>query len=80
PTYVKDGNTITFTDLAGLTLFRYVPGTYGSPSVIKNAPGSKFIRPAEVQNNTIELTGLTGKYTFLVEYDDMSQNIINLVF
>ena len=80
PTYVKDGNTITFTDLAGLTLFRYVPGTYGSPSVIKNAPGSKFIRPADVQNNTIELTGLTGKYTFLVEYDDMSQNIINLVF
>lgn len=80
PVYEVNGSSVTFTGLDGLSLFRYAPGAFKTATGIKNAEGSQFIRPADVQNETVTLTGLSGKYTFLIQYIENSSNIITVDF
>ncbi|MDD6265003.1 MAG: glycosyl hydrolase family 18 protein [Clostridia bacterium] len=80
PTYVKNGNEITFTALEDVKVFRYAPGSYSTAAEVKGAAGSRYLRPADIADNTVELTGLSGTYTFYVEYSDSSANIIRVTF
>lgn len=80
PGYEISGDSITFTDLDGLYLLRYAPGEYGTAGGIKNAAGAKFIKGASVTGGTVTLTGLAGKYSFLVQYEENSKNIFTLDF
>ena len=76
PTVVSGGTSMSFSGLDGLVIVRYAEGTYTTSNQIKNAPGSKYIRPAEAADGVITAYGLVpGKtYTFCVQYDDESYN------
>ena len=77
PTYTITGRTITFHNLDGMTLFRYAPGKYSTGTAIKNAPGSIYYKT--VTNDTITVENMpAGKNSFLVQYDDSSENIFVL--
>ncbi len=74
PTVEQDGNTVIFSDLEGLVTLRYAKGEYTTVSQIKNAKGSKALKPANMVEGKIEVTLDTGTYTFCVQYDDESFN------
>ena len=76
PTMVQNGNSVTFGDLDGLYIIRYAPGKYTTASNIKNAPGSKFLKSQDInENGEIVIDNLTaGKWSFMVQYDDESYN------
>ena len=80
PEYTVSGGSITFTALAGLDILRYASGTYTTANGIKNAPGAQYVKGANVQNGTVTLTGLSGTYSFLVQYTENSKNIFTVEF
>ena len=80
PTYAVVGNDIIFHALDGMTLLRYTRGRFTTANAIKNAAGSRYLNGESVVDDTITLTNLSGKYTFLVQYDDMSQSIFTIDF
>ena len=80
PTYEISGNSITFHGLDGLSVMRYALGTFDNSRDIKNAPGCRLVRPADISNDTVTLTGLHGAYSFLVQYVENSKNIYNFEF
>ena len=75
PTFEQDGNTVTIGDLDGLVIVRYAPGTWKTSNGIKNAEGSKYVKPESIVDGKIVVTDLaSGTYTFCVQYDDESYN------
>ena len=80
PEYTVNGGSITLTNLEGLDILRYASGTYTTANGIKNAPGAQYVKGANVQNGTVTLTGLSGTYSFLVQYTENSKNIFTIEF
>lgn len=80
PSYTVSGSSITFTGLEGLYVLRYAPGRHTTGSGIKNAPGSLFRKAAHVTDGEITLTGLSGRYSFMVQYYEESQNFYVIDF
>lgn len=81
PGCIDSDSSVTFSKLDDLYVIRYAPDLYLTASDIKNAPGSRFIRPSAVApDGTVTISGLGGYYSFLVQYTDGSQTIINLAF
>ena len=78
PAYTVNGSSITFTNLEGLSLLRYAPGTFTTANDIKNAAGSKYVVGGAY--GSITLNGLHGSYTFLVQYSENSKTIFTLEF
>ena len=76
PTMVQGENSVTFGNLDGLYIIRYAAGKYTTASNIKNAPGSKFLKSADInENGEIVIDNLTaGRWSFMVQYDDESYN------
>ncbi|MBQ3183290.1 MAG: InlB B-repeat-containing protein, partial [Clostridia bacterium] len=76
PTMVQGEKSVTFGDLDGLYIIRYAPGKYTTAANIKNAPGSKFLKSADInENGEIVIDNLTaGRWSFMVQYDDESYN------
>lgn len=81
PSVSDNGPSISFGDLDGLVIIRYAEGTYTTSAQIKNASGSKYIKPAEAEDGVITVYDLTpGRvYTFCVQYDDESYNYYTYV-
>ena len=80
PSYTINGDSITFTGLDGLDIIRYAHGTYTTSNAIKAAPGAQYVKGANVEGGTVTLTGLSGKYSFLVQYVENSKNVFTLDF
>ncbi len=74
PVLAQDGGTLKFGNLDGLQVIRYAPGEYYVAKDIKNAPGSKFIRPSAVVDGVVTVTLEPGIYSFCVQYSDESYN------
>ncbi len=75
PTFVQDGNKVTFGDLDGLQIIRYAPGAWKTSNGVKNAEGSMYIRPEAIVDGKIVVENLAaGTYTFCVQYKDDSYN------
>ncbi len=74
PTFTQQGNVVTFGELDGLVTLRYAKGEYTTVSQIKNAAGSKALKPANIADGRIEVDLDPGTYTFCVQYDDESYN------
>lgn len=76
PSVSVKGNTVTFGNLDDLYNIRYAPGVYTTSKDIKNAAGSKFVRPSAIVDGLIVISGLTedATYTFCVQYKDESYN------
>ncbi|MBE6687260.1 MAG: CHAP domain-containing protein [Ruminococcaceae bacterium] len=74
PSFVQNGNTVTFGQLDGLNLIRYAKGTYTTSQQIKLAADSKAIKANAVVDGFITLTLEPGTYTFCVQYLDESYN------
>ncbi len=74
PTFVQNGDKVTFGNLDGLVLIRYAKGEYTTAAQIKNAPGSVVIKPDAIADGYITVSDLEdgGIYTFCVQYDDES--------
>ncbi len=81
PTVVSGGTSVSFSGLDGLVVIRYAEGEYTTANQIKNAYGSKYIRPSEAVDGVITAYGLIpGKtYTFCVQYDDESYNYYTFI-
>lgn len=69
-----EGNKVSFGNLDGLVMIRYAKGSYTTAPEIKNAPGSKYIKPNAAVDGMITLTLDAGCYSFYVQYDDESYN------
>lgn len=78
PAYIVNGNSITFSNLDGLYIVRYVSGNYSTCEKIKTAPGNLFIKNHE--NDSITLNNLYGNYTFMVQYYEESQSFYTIDF
>ncbi len=76
PTYILEGDTITFGNLDDLYIIRYAPGKYTTSNNIKNAPGAQYKKTADInENGEIVISGLTtGRWSFMVQYNDDSYN------
>ena len=74
PTMERKDNIVTFGDLDGLVTLRYAKGVYTTSNQIKNAKGSKALKPADMVNGMISVTLDAGTYTFCVQYNDESYN------
>jgi len=74
PSFVQNGNTVTFGQLDGLNLVRYAEGVYETSNQIKNAEGSKAIKASAIVDGFITVTLDPGTYTFCVQYLDESFN------
>ena len=75
PTFVQDGNKITIGDLDDLYIVRYAPGKYTTSNNIKNAPGSKYLKSADITNGVLKLElESAGRWSFMVQYNDESYN------
>ena len=80
PTFVQNGNTVTFGNLDGLYNIRYAKGEYTTASEIKAAEGSKTLKSDYADENgyiTVKLD--PGTYTFCVQYTDESFNYYTIV-
>ena len=64
------GGDLTISGLDGLYVIRYAEGEFGSIHDIKYTAGSKVIRPAAVADGSVTVCGLSGRYTFAVQYND----------
>ena len=74
PTFVQNGNTVTFGDLDDLNVVRYAKGTYTTSAQIKAAAGSKALKASSIIDGQITVTLDPGTYTFCVQYYDESYN------
>ncbi len=72
PTFSLTDRTVTFSNLEGMSVMRYAPGTYSTSSEIKNAEGSQYFRPSAIVDGKISITLDNGTYSFVVQYDDDS--------
>ncbi len=79
PTFVQNGNKVVIGDLDGLVIVRYAPGKYTTANAIKNAEGSKYLKPADIMDGklTLELD-TAGSWSFMVQYDDESFNFYHI--
>ncbi|MBR5515911.1 MAG: leucine-rich repeat domain-containing protein [Clostridia bacterium] len=78
PTIDQSENSVTISDLDGLTVLRYCKGEYSLVSDIKNAPDSKYIRGKDLTEQSVTIILEKGVYTFYVQYDDGSCNFYNI--
>ena len=75
PTFVQEGNKVTIGNLDDLYVVRYAKGTYEKANAIKAAAGSVVLRASAAVNGKITINDLAkGTYTFLVQYNEESQN------
>ncbi len=76
PTYILEGDTITFGNLDDLRIIRYAAGKYTTATNIKNAPDSQYLKADAInENGEIVIDGLTaGRWSFMVQYNDDSTN------
>ena len=76
PTYTLEGDTITFGNLDDLRIIRYAAGKYTTAGNIKNAPNSQYLKADAIdENGEIVISGLTtGRWSFMVQYNDDSTN------
>ncbi|MBR4882201.1 MAG: hypothetical protein IKU19_09710, partial [Clostridia bacterium] len=74
PEFVQGEDYVSFSKLDSLQIIRYAPGEYSTSAEIKNAPGSRYIRPTEAVNGVITVNLTPGTYTFCVQYSDESYN------
>ena len=75
PTFVQEGNKVTFGNLDGLKVIRYAPGIYATSTEIKNATGSKAVQGYKIEGDSYSVTlKNAGTYTFCVQFDDESYN------
>lgn len=74
PSFIQEGNTVTFGSLDGLKVIRYAEGVYTTSGDIKRAQGSIGLTPSRIKDGVIKITLKSGTYTFCVQYDDESQN------
>lgn len=80
PTFEQEGNTVTFGNLDGLKVARYVMGEYTTSSQIKKAPGSVALTASKVVDGKLTVTlKSSGIYSFCVQYDDESYNYYTVV-
>lgn len=70
PTFTLNEGALTISGLDGLYVIRYAAGEFATIRDIKYTAGSKVIRPAEVSNSSVTVSGLNGVYTFAVQYND----------
>ena len=76
PSFAQNGNSVTFGNLDDLYVIRYAKGTFTKPNAIKAAPGSRLKRSGDIVNGEITISDLEpGDYTFLVQYNEESQNV-----
>ncbi len=78
PTYVVEGNKVTFSNVDDLYIIRYAVGTYDSASVMKNLSGAKYVKTKDMdENGNIVITLKNpGKYTFYYQYNEGSKGFI----
>ncbi|MBR5514572.1 MAG: InlB B-repeat-containing protein [Clostridia bacterium] len=74
PSFVQNGNTVTFGQLDDLNVLRYAAGRYSTSSQIKAAAGSKALKSSSIIDGFITVTLDPGTYTFCVQYFDESYN------
>ena len=74
PSFVQNGNTVTFGQLDDLNLIRYAEGVYTTSAQIKAAPDSKVLKSSAMVDGFITVTLEPGTYTFCVQYFDESYN------
>ena len=76
PTFVHEGNTVTFGNLDDMYILRYAPGKYTTAGNIKRAEGCKYFKSGDIdENGQIVISGLTpGRWSFMVQYNDESYN------
>ncbi|MDD6265415.1 MAG: sialidase family protein [Clostridia bacterium] len=80
PGVLTRGVDVYLSELDGVYIVRYAKGEYQSGAEVKNASGSRFIRPAQVDNGKCKIENLEdgATYTIYVEYADSSKNIITV--
>ena len=80
PTFTQDGNKVTIGNIDDLYIVRYAKGTFEKVNQIKNAPGAKYLKSDAIdENGQIIIESLDkGIYTFLVQFDDQSQNLYTI--
>jgi len=74
PSFVQNGNTVTFGQLDDLNVIRYAEGKYTTSAQIKAAEGSKVLKSSAMIDGYITITLEPGTYTFCVQYFDESYN------
>ena len=74
PTFVQNGNVVTFGNLNDVKVIRYAKGIYATSSEIKAAPGSVAINGKSLTSDTRDITLSKGTYTICVQYNDESYN------
>ncbi len=80
PAVVQKGNSISIGDLDGLVIVRYAPGIWKSYNGVKNAQGSRYIKPSDIIDGYISINDLpSGDWTLCVRYDDESENLYHIV-
>ena len=80
PGITYDDSSVTLTNLEDLYVIRYAEGTYTTANEVKNAQGSKYIRPSAVVDDKVVITNLKKDriYTFLVQYKEQSVNVFTI--
>lgn len=74
PTFIQEGNTVTFGDLDDLKVIRYAKGVYETSTQIKNAPDSVSVSGKNITTDSYSVILNAGTYTFCVQYNDESYN------
>ncbi|MBR4881158.1 MAG: hypothetical protein IKU19_04450 [Clostridia bacterium] len=74
PEMTQKGNVISFFELDDLKLIRYAEGEYVTSKEIKNAKGSKVVKPEDLNYGFFQIELDPGTYTFCVQYNDESYN------
>ncbi|MBE6685913.1 MAG: Ig-like domain-containing protein [Ruminococcaceae bacterium] len=74
PEFTQKGNVISFFELDDLKLIRYAEGEYVTSKEIKNAKGSKVVKPEDLNYGFFQIELNPGTYTFCVQYNEESYN------
>lgn len=80
PVYTFTEDSATFTSLDDLYIIRYAKGNYTTANEVKKGLNNKYVKHAAVTDDTVIIENLVGEYTFLVQYNDGSVNIIHHTF
>ncbi|MBQ7160432.1 MAG: InlB B-repeat-containing protein [Clostridia bacterium] len=78
---VNQNNTITFEDLDGLSIIRYAPGKITTQGAFKTTPGNAYFKAKDIAaDGTITTPVLSGVWSFMVQYDELSYTIFTYDF
>ncbi|MBQ7160210.1 MAG: InlB B-repeat-containing protein [Clostridia bacterium] len=82
PTVTENGDgTLTFGDLDGLYIIRYAPGIVTAQGDFKKTPGNGFYKAADAAPDGTITTGVfSGKWSFMVQYNELSCTVFSYDF